>query len=64
MASYSLKELKEMSTEQLIGCLVLNCSSTTKVSKQIEDKVFKVLSDRNIIDYDAMRAEYERMGLW
>ena len=40
MASYSLKELIEMSTEQLIGCLVLHSSSMTKSSRQAEEKVF------------------------
>ena len=64
MASYSQKELKEMSTEQLIGILVINSSSMTKSSKQTEDKVFKALSERKVIDYDAMKAEYERIGMW
>lgn len=64
MASYSQKELKEMSTEQLIGILVINSSSMTKASKQTEEKVFKELSDRKVIDYDAMKAEYERIGMW
>ena len=64
MASYTKKELKEMSTEQLIGILVINSSSMTKSSKQTEEKVFKELSDRKVIDYDAMKAEYERIGMW
>ena len=64
MASYTKKELKEMSTEQLIGILVVNSSSMTKSSKQTEEKVFKELSDRKVIDYDAMKAEYERIGMW
>lgn len=64
MASYTLKELKEMGTERLIGILVINSSSMTKSSKQTEDKVFKELSDRKVVDYDAMKAEYERIGMW
>lgn len=64
MASYSQKELKEMSTEQLIGILVINSSSMTKSSKQTEEKVFRELSDRKVIDYDVMKAEYERIGMW
>ena len=63
MANYSQKELKEMSTERLIGILVINSSSMTKSSKQTEEKVFKELSDRKVIDYDAMKAEYERIGM-
>lgn len=64
MASYSNKELKEMSTEQLIGVLIGISDSMTKSAKQTEDKVFKVLSDRKVIDYDTMKAEYERIGMW
>lgn len=64
MANYTQKELKEMSTEQLIGILVTNSSSTTKSTKQVEEKVFKELSDRKVIDYDVMKAEYERIGMW
>lgn len=64
MASYTKKELKEMSTERLVGILVINSSSMTKSSKQTEEKVFKELSDRQVVDYDAMKAEYERIGMW
>ena len=64
MASYSLKVLIEMSTEQLIGCLVLHSSSMTKSSRQAEEKVLKLLAERKVIDYDAMKAEYERIGMW
>lgn len=64
MASYTKKELKEMSTERLIGILVINSSSMTKSSKQTEEKVFMELSDRKVIDYDVMKAEYERIGMW
>ena len=64
MASYTKKELKEMSTEQLIGILIVNSSSMTKSSKQTEEKVFMELSDRKVIDYDVMKAEYERIGMW
>ena len=64
MASYTKKELKEMSTERLIGILVINSSSTTKSTKQVEEKIFRELSDRKVIDYDAMKAEYERIGMW
>ena len=64
MASYSLKELNEMSTEKLIGVLVIHSSSMTKASKQTEDRVFKILAERNVIDYDAMKKEYERLAMW
>lgn len=64
MASYTLKELKAMSTERLLGNLVTTSNSMTKSSKQTEDKIFKILAERNIIDYDAMKKEYERIGMW
>lgn len=64
MTSYTKKELKEMSTERLIVILIINSSSMTKSSKQTEEKVFKELSDRKVIDYDVMKAEYERIGMW
>ena len=64
MASYTKKELKEMSTERLIGILVINSSSMTKSSKQTEEKVFMELSNRKVIDYDKMKAEDERIGMW
>ena len=64
MASYTKKELEKMTAEQLIGMLVVNSSSMTKESKKIEDRIFKVLSERKIIDYDVMKAEYERIGMW
>ena len=58
------KELKEMSTERLIGILAISSSSATKSIKQVEEKVFKELSDRKVIDYEAMKAEYERIRMW
>ena len=64
MASYTKKELEKMNTEQLIGLLIVNSSSMTKESKQTEDKIFKTLFDRKIIDYVEMKAEYERIGMW
>lgn len=64
MASYTKKELKEMSTERLIGILVINSSSIANSSKQTEEKIFMELSDRKVIDYDLMKAEYERIGMW
>lgn len=64
MASYTKKELKEMSTERLIGILSINSDSGTKSTRQLEENIFMELSDRKVIDYDAMKAEYERIGMW
>ena len=55
--AYTNKELEKMSTEQLISVLVTQSSFTTKESRQIEDKVFKTLAKRGVIDYDAMKHE-------
>ena len=63
MASYSLKELKEKSTEELIGKL-LEIQMPNKSSKQTEEKIFKILAERKIIDYDAMKKECEKLLLW
>lgn len=64
MASYTKKELKEKSTERLIGILVINSGSAKKSTKQVEEKVFMELTDRKVIDYALMKAEYERIGMW
>lgn len=64
MASYSKKELKEMSTERLIGILIINSSSMTKSARKAEERVFKELSGRKVIDYEAMKEEYGRIGMW
>lgn len=64
MASYTIKELKEMSTERLIGVLIIHSSSETKQSRQLEEKIFKELAGRKVIDYDTMKKEYERIGMW
>lgn len=61
---YTLKELKEKSTEELIGLLIMSSSSMTKSTKQKEDKIFKVLAEKGVIDYNVMKAEYERIGMW
>lgn len=62
--AYTIKELEEMSTERLIGILVISSGSTTKATKSTEEKVFKILEKRNVIEYKAMQTEYERIGMW
>ena len=61
---YTQKELKEMTTEQLIGLLAITSSSETKSARQTEDGVFKTLAVRGVIDYEAMKKEYERILMW
>ena len=67
MARYTLKELKEMSTEQLITKLVMICGNDGKLLKQdvqTEERIFKILAERNVINYEAMKKEYEKNLLW
>lgn len=64
MAGYTVKELKNMNTERLIGNLIQNSVSLTKSSKQTEDRIFKILAERHVIDYDTMKSEYEKLGMW
>lgn len=62
--SITLKELREKTTEELIGALVMSSDSTTKSSKEQEKKIFKVLEERKVIDYEKMVKEYERIGMF
>lgn len=64
MATYALKTLREMSNERLIGLLAILSHSETKSTRMTEDKIFKVLSERGVIDYDAMKNEYKRILIW
>lgn len=64
MIIYTKKELKGMSTERLIVILVIISSYCTKSSKQTEDKILKELHIRKVIDYDLIKSEYEKTGLW
>lgn len=62
--AYTQKELREYSTERLLVALVHSGSSMNKSAKKDEDNIFKVLAERNVINYDDMKTEYERCGMW
>ena len=64
MASYTFKELREMNIEKLIALLVIHSNSMTKTAKQTEEKIFMVLAERNVIDYEVMEKEYKRICMW
>ena len=67
MERFTVKQLKEMSTEELITRLVILCGSEGKVLKQdqqTEERIFKILAERKVIDYEAMKKEYEKNLLW
>lgn len=60
----TLKDLREMSTEQLISKAMSTSCSMTKAAQQQEEKVFRVLSERGVINFDAMKEELKRAGMW
>ncbi len=60
----TLKELREKSVEQLIAIVISTSCSTTKAAIQQEERVFKVLAERGVLDYNAMRTEMKRRDLW
>ena len=63
MVNYTLKELNELSTEELIGKL-MEMQMPNKSKKQTEEKIFKILAERNVIRYDVLKKECEKLLLW
>ena len=51
MKVYTLKELKRMSVEELVKILVENSTSTNKSSKQLENVILNILSEREAAEY-------------
>ena len=51
MRVYTLKELKTMSVKELIKILVENAMSTNKSSKQLENVILNILSEREAAEY-------------
>ena len=54
METYTVKELKKMSVEELVKILVENSMSTNKSSKQLEKVILNILSEREAMEYDRM----------
>ena len=48
---YTVKELKTMSVKELVKILVENSMSTNKSSKQLENVVLNILSEREAAEY-------------
>ena len=48
---YTLKELKTMSVKELVKILVENSMSTNKSSKQLENVILNILSEREAAEY-------------
>ena len=51
MKVYTLKELKRMSVKELVKILVENSMSTNKSSKQLENVILYILSEREAAEY-------------
>ena len=51
MSVYTLKELKTMSVKELVKILVENSMSTNKSSKQLENVILNILSEREAAEY-------------
>lgn len=64
MASYTLKELREMSTERLIIELVSGANTMGDSVRKKEEKIFRILEERNVIDYKVMEQEYKNKHYW
>ena len=51
MKVYTVKELKRMSVKELVKILVENSMSTNKSSKQLENVILNILSEREAAEY-------------
>ena len=56
---YTLKELKTMSVKELVKILVENSMSTNKSSKQLENVILNILSEREAAEYNRMMQSTE-----
>ena len=60
MKVYTLKELKTMSVKELVKILVENSMSTNKSSKQLENVILNILSEREAAEYKRMMQSAEK----
>ena len=56
---YTVKELKTMSVKELVKILVENSMSTNKSSKQLENVILNILSERESAEYKRMMQNIE-----
>ena len=59
MRVYTVKELKTMSVKELVKILVENSMSTNKSSKQLENVILNILSERETAEYNRMMQSAE-----
>ena len=60
MKVYTLKELKTMSVKELVKILVENSMSTNKSSKQLENVILNILSEREAAEYKMKQIRNKR----
>ena len=60
MRVYTLKELKTMSVKELVKILVENSMSTNKSSKQLENVILNILSEREAAEYKMKQIRNKR----
>ena len=60
MRVYTEKELKAMSIKELVKILVENSMSTNKSSKQLENVILNILSEREAAEYKVKQIRNKR----
>ena len=60
MRVYTVKELKTMSVKELVKILVENSMSTNKSSKQLENVILNILSERETAEYKMKQIRNKR----
>ena len=60
MRVYTVKELKMMSVKELVKILVENSMSTNKSSKQLENVILNILSEREAAEYKMKQIRNKR----
>ena len=60
MRVYTVKELKTMSVKELVKILVENSMSTNKSSKQLENVILNILSEREAAEYKMKQIRNKR----
>lgn len=60
MKVYTVKELKRMSVKELVKIMVENSMSTNKSSKQLENVILNILSEREAAEYKVKQIRNKR----
>ena len=60
MKVYTLKELKRMTIKELVKIMVESSMSTNKSSKQLENVILNILSEREAAEYKMNQMRHKR----